>query len=493
MKKLFIVLVVILSASMNAQNVKEEKVETSYLEYPRISVKDMDMNNLTVEFAHSNPVIKETIMVKGANLCKPKNGSIKDAKAIETYYYNVHYTSPDGILRIAGPDNKILYMTYTSKNSDATDEYAKDKCYFLPAILESAYKKEKDAYLATLTEKESKEMLNNAQTFVNKSLTFSYTPETVEVHYVKTNKDYDYSDTENAMQQAVAGYGHIKDNYNSSEGRSKLESAVQAWEKILTELNTDDKKARIDKKVASNLYENAAIACLYLQQYDKALKLIQASLDLYPNITTNATMFRENVRNNIMEQKRYHDMNSDVGVAFSETHPTVVNLGNDAIDKFKADYNDFAGDEMKNKIAAAKEAYDEGIASGDINPYQAKVTQTATQGYMLVLPSLTGNITSLEEMQAAMKKLDEFPIEVCDLTQLNQLIIKNNHIKTIPADIKRLTNLNKLDISKNEISVLPDELSELKGLKTLIVKGNPLPQGEIDKIQKLLPECNIKN
>lgn len=476
-----------------AQNIKKEKVETSYLTYPKIPIKGMNMSNLSVEFAHSKPIIGDLKMVKGANLCKPKGGSIKDAKAIETYYYKVNYKSAEGIIRISDANGKILYVSYTDRPEDAVDEFAKDQCYFLPTILENAYAKQKDQYLANLTAQETNELISKAQEFTNKSLTFSYTPYTVEIHYVKSKKDYDYSRIEKASQLAVEAYSRIKENYNSESGKVKITQAIELWEKDLSEANVNDKKARIDKKVAAILYENLAVAYLFMQDFEIALDHINACLDLYPNITTNATLKRESIKGHILEQKKYHDMNQDVEISFSDHKPELQVVGTDGIDQFRADLEAFAGDEMKKEIVAKKEAYDKGVESGTINPFEAQVQHTATQGYTLVLPSLTGNITSLDDMKAAMKKLDVFPVEICELTQLNQLILMNNNIKEIPSDIKKLVNLTKLNVSKNKITVLPVELGELKQLKTLIVKGNPISQSEIDKIQKLLPDCKIKN
>lgn len=491
-RTLFITAWLLLTVMGSAQNIKEEKVETAFLEYPRIPVKGMDFNTMNIDFAHSAFEIDELKMLKGTNLCKPKGGSIKDIQAIENYYYQVRYNLPPGLIRITDHAGEVLYTTYTNEAGPTWEEFGKQECYFLESILKSVWEKQKEEYEQMLQEQVSQDLYGRAQTFVNKSVSFSYTPETIEVYYVKKDKAFDYGAIEQAMHEAVKAYALLKNNYDDTNGRAGLETAIATWEKELAQADVENKKARIDKKVATHLHENAALAYAYLKNYDEALKHIKLALDLNANFTTNKTGYREGLQQRFYDQRKYYEMNKEVAVMIKEQQPKVVNRGTEAYGELKADYKAKEAEEMKEQMMAIKKTHAEEVAAGAINPYEEKITHTSTQGYLLILPSVSTMAYSLDDMKAGMKKLDEFPMEVCELTQLNQLILKNNNIKTIPPEIKNLVNLKRLDLSKNELTTLPDELGQLKELKTLLLKGNAIPQGEIDKIQKALPKCKIK-
>jgi Leucine-rich repeat (LRR) protein len=53
-----------------------------------------------------------------------------------------------------------------------------------------------------------------------------------------------------------------------------------------------------------------------------------------------------------------------------------------------------------------------------------------------------------------------------------------------------LTNLVDLSLSDNNISDI-SSLSNLINLKELYVKGNPIPQEQIDDLKESLPNCNV--
>ncbi len=476
------------------QGIKELKTESSYLVYPKIPIEKIDIEKAKIEFAHGPVVVSDNKSVhKETNLCKAKGAKLKDAQAIDNYYYKIEYTSPDAFVRIKNEADEVVYMEKTSNKVSDYDYFGKNECYFLEAILESAYKKMKDSNDSMIVANEESAMYKKAQDFVKESLSFYYQDENIEVYYIKDSKEYQYPELEKAANTAVEGYTSLKNNYSAQEGKDKLLSAVQVWEKTVEEKDLNDKKARINRRIAGRLYHNIAIAYAYCQDFEKALVSINAGLAMYPGTSNNFTVLCESLRSRLYDQKKYFDMNKDAEVKISNGSESiqVVNLGNNAFDDFKNDYSAFNRNEMSDKIAEAKKIQEEAVASGQVNKYQDKVLHSATQGYMLALPSSMG-ATSLAEIQEAMKKLDEFPIEACDLVQLNQLILKNNRIKVVPADIKKLVNLKRLDLSKNELTQLPAELGELKELKTLLLKGNPLNSGEVEKIQKLLPDCDIK-
>ncbi len=476
------------------QGLKELKTESSYLVYPKVPIEKIDLETAKVEFAHGDILISDEKSVhKETNLCKAKGAKLKDAQAIETFYYKIKYTSPNAFVRIQNASGEVVYIKKTSEKYTDYDYFGKKECYFLEAILESAYKKMKDKNDSMLIANEESAMLKKAQDFVNESLSFYYQSQNIEVSYIKDNKEFQYPELQKAANKAIEGFNTLKNNYSNQAGKDKLMEAVQVWEKAVETKNINDRKSRINRRSAGRLYHNIALAYAYCQDFDKAILALNTGLAMYSGISNNFTVSCESLRSRLYDQKKYFDMNKNAEVKISDgsSNVTVVDLGTNAYPDFKSDYASFNRDDMSDKIAEAKKIQEEAIASGAVNKYQDKVLHSATQGYMLSLPTSMG-ATSLAEIQAAMKKLNEFPIEACDLTQLNQLILKNNHIKSIPTDIKKLVNLKRLDLSKNELTELPVELGELKELNTLVLKGNPLKSGEVDKIQKLLPDCKIK-
>jgi leucine-rich repeat protein SHOC2 len=119
-------------------------------------------------------------------------------------------------------------------------------------------------------------------------------------------------------------------------------------------------------------------------------------------------------------------------------------------------------------------------ASKKENPYEAKVQKTSLQGYMLMLNSFMDG------------KFETLPVEICEISYLNELSITNNTLTSLPSQIGKLTELKKLNLNNNKLTSIPAELGSLKNLTVLNIKGNAIPQSEIDNIQKMLPNCKIK-
>jgi Leucine-rich repeat (LRR) protein len=69
--------------------------------------------------------------------------------------------------------------------------------------------------------------------------------------------------------------------------------------------------------------------------------------------------------------------------------------------------------------------------------------------------------------------------------------LKENQLSTLPKEIAKLKNLQKLDLSGNQLSTLPKEIAKLKNLKELYLGGNPISDEEMQRIQELLPKCEI--
>ena len=64
-------------------------------------------------------------------------------------------------------------------------------------------------------------------------------------------------------------------------------------------------------------------------------------------------------------------------------------------------------------------------------------------------------------------------------------------IPYLPESIGNLTNLTRLDLSLNGLTSLPESIGNLTNLTDLMLNGNTLPQSEIERVQRLLPNCEV--
>ncbi len=101
------------------------------------------------------------------------------------------------------------------------------------------------------------------------------------------------------------------------------------------------------------------------------------------------------------------------------------------------------------------------------------------------------------ELDLRARKLDAFPLRICEMSWLKRLNIGANNLGSLPAEISKLTNLEELYVDSCNLVRLPKEIGELKSLRILSVAGN-LVEGEVgfalpDTIGELtaLEELNI--
>lgn len=486
MKKLLLPILIIAPLFFIAQNIKREKVKTSFLSYPKIDMTNMDVNSINVDFCSGDMKFVSKTTKKTTNACKAKGASIKDAKAIEVFYYNFTVLSPVSYLKISDSNGEIKYIEKVTEGVKSSVDFGKKKCYWVEPVLESAYKKEKTSFESKSNKENVKVSLKSARDFVNGALFFTYVPQEIMVHYVKS-KDYGYSDLEEASAIAVEGFKGIKDNSQNKDAQAKLKQAISIWEKAMTESTPDDKKSRINKKVTLHVAENLGAAYLYLMEFEKAQKVVATALNLEKNITNNGTLRRKALLTTIRENKKGYELNKNTPINNNVVKVDIKTNSSSEIAQYTEDFKKFGNATVVEEIKANKEEYNKAVESGEINPYQRFVI-AATTGNQLTLPDLASKLTK----EPAGEKLNELPAAVTELTDLNILILRGNNLTTIPASIGKLSNLKKLVLANNKLTTLPDEIGELKGLKTLNLKGNNINQEEVSRIQSLLPNCKVK-
>jgi len=110
---------------------------------------------------------------------------------------------------------------------------------------------------------------------------------------------------------------------------------------------------------------------------------------------------------------------------------------------------------------------------------------------LTAFPVAICKIIRLNVINLVSHDIPSIPSEIGNLKELTVLNMPNNKLKSLPKEIGLLTNLRVLNLSKNQLTKLPDELGNCKNLRTLNICENNIGQFYIDKIQALLPNCNI--
>ena len=111
---------------------------------------------------------------------------------------------------------------------------------------------------------------------------------------------------------------------------------------------------------------------------------------------------------------------------------------------------------------------------------------------LVSLPKEIGSLDYLDELTLANNNIRLVPAGIYDFKNLKILNLSNNKITFLPVLIGELTSLVALDISNNYINTLPTEIKYLTNLRILNIENTLLNSKEIDRIQKLLPNTEIK-
>jgi internalin A len=106
---------------------------------------------------------------------------------------------------------------------------------------------------------------------------------------------------------------------------------------------------------------------------------------------------------------------------------------------------------------------------------------------LIELPGEIDQLSKLTVLSLRSNKLSKLPIEICQLSSLTQLYLRDNTLSELPAEIGQLTNLTILGLSNNRLSELPAEIGQLSKLTTFDLSNNRLSElpAEIGQLSKL--------
>ena len=253
--------------------------------YCRVEGLDEDANGVAIEvhlfgFENDDPVAEKKEFKEYNSKTKQETTVIKSQ-----WVFNYRHSMT---LRVVHPNGSIIMDEVPNSISDFKK--------FESGLEKRSYPSSNaNTYIERLQSSSVENNLKTIQWLINDKLGTTVQARDIEVVYVN-NKKGNYNDLENAMFDAKEGYGMLMSR--PEEAKEKIKNAIQAWEAALDEGDMDDKKARINKKVIPDLYNNVILAAILVEDFDKADDHYSATLRLD---------FANRDENNLKELKLLND------------------------------------------------------------------------------------------------------------------------------------------------------------------------------------------
>lgn len=516
--------VMFIAVSAMAQKDYSKKVQSQHISLPSYNISEVDPATVSIEYAMNNGVFGTEKLKSAESTCVPKGGTVKDAVKVTSHYYEIPYTKPESYIVAKSTDGTIVYANQSSDSKESILKFGWDEKMnqplcgnFISDKLKKDYASKGESFKAKKHNNYQDRIYKKALEEAKANVYLSYFPEEFKVYSAK-GKLYEYIELDAAFESAIVTYKSIKKNGLSSNDIETLKGCILVWEKELETLDLEDKKARITKSIGKGLHENCIRASLYMFDFENAKSHSKSFLSMYGNHSDNRSNAVKKVLKRISQQtiaaKRNASIINDVEklhlmASASSKKVNAKMLPSSDFDRLSQEAFDH---NMSARIDASnqdKEDKAKAIESGELNPYQQFYTTAAVGGPAILMTMPPSALSGFPELK-------ELPSEMCEFEDLTQLVILNNSIETITPEIAKLISLKKLDLSGNKLKTLPPEIGKLINLKTLklnknpiesipveianctnltslTIKGSKLSEEAIAELQRLLPDCKIKN
>ena len=225
--------------------------------YGRVEGLNPDPKGVQIEvhlfgYEHTEPVAERKEFVQYDSKTKAKSTYYKSYWSFD-YRHNI-------TIRAVDPSGRILF----DDNPDAFSQY---RHYESEQIKGTSPQTSRQSELDKMENRVVDDNMKTVQWIINDYLGTTEQARDIEI-VVPNHKKLDYSDFESAMFDAKEGY--LKLISAPEEARTLLAKAIAAWDAALAELDMDDKKARINAKVAPDLYSNLITACIFAGEFEAA-------------------------------------------------------------------------------------------------------------------------------------------------------------------------------------------------------------------------------
>ena len=186
----------------------------------------------------------------------------KEGNVSYKYYRTMKYRQPVRFT-VQLPDGSIVIDEVLTSSEDFTT-YTSDK-YTSKSAMNKAWNQ--TAVNSRLSQMSVEAGCIAINSILNDRFCFAKRTRPMTIYHAKTKKKVDYTDLNNAaLDMKMAMEKYIDRPEEASEG---IRACVAVWEQVLTEADFDDKKARINAKMAGLLYLNLINANIWLEDYDR--------------------------------------------------------------------------------------------------------------------------------------------------------------------------------------------------------------------------------
>lgn len=242
--------------------------------------------------------IKPDLKTETRKMTKTVSGKQESYNA-NYYHYETSYKQPMSV-KVEVPGKGVVFNqgidqfnTYTLIKTNTTDDY------------NSVRNMNADAYVKSLQEKVLADNLKYINQLVNEKYGFAKQKRETILYNVKAKGDNNYDDYQSAYENAVSGYNLLTSDPTGAKG--KIKTAIDLWEKALTEYKPGEKKARVNDDVALSTRLNLAEACMWADDYTKADEHLIKTTALDPS--KRQRKWSEELKTLMSEQKKRFEAN----------------------------------------------------------------------------------------------------------------------------------------------------------------------------------------
>jgi len=186
----------------------------------------------------------------------------KEGNVLYKYYLAMKYRQPIRFT-LELPDGSIVIDEMLTSSEDFTN-YTSDN-YTSKSALNKAW--DQMAVNNRLSQMSVEAGCIAINSILNDRFCFSKKTRPMTIYHAKTKKKVDYTDLNNAaLDMKMAMEKYLDKPAEAAEG---IRACVAVWEQVLTEADFENKKARINRKMAGLLYLNLINANIWLEDYDR--------------------------------------------------------------------------------------------------------------------------------------------------------------------------------------------------------------------------------